>query len=317
MGGGKGGGDVSTTIRYADYIESHHQDFLNEVETRRQAVIDDSPFSGRTPVAMDEGFFGLGFVLADFPSLYDMYGKFMAGLDIEVLYEEIFGNLMEGPVTHNLVSAEAAFLSDDLESTELPRFELGMRNINAVMSSTFVIGRALLEEARQKNLAKYSAGLQYALIPVASERWRAHLEWNKGVIGMYSEIMKLYFSAKIDVDTHNEEILVKDRLWPFTVLEYERAAIGALQGATTTNHKAAGGSTMSRLLSGALSGAAMGSMMMGGGGAGVAGGWMASAGGMAAGAGTAGAASGAMMGMAGGPAGMLIGGVIGGLASIL
>jgi len=36
------------------------------------------------------------------------------------------------------------------------------------------------------------------------------------------------------VTGHNYEILAKDKLWPFTVLDFQKANIGALQGAVTT-----------------------------------------------------------------------------------
>lgn len=259
---GKGsGGDSSATVRYAGYIEDKHKDFLNEIVVRRTAAIDNSPYASSVAIASDDGFFGVGYTLASFPSLYDMYGKFMAGLDVEVIYDQIYGDLMEGPVTHNLVSAESAFLSDELESDTLPRFELGMTNLNSIMSSTFIVGRALLEEARVKNVAKYSAALQYALLPIAAQRWQAHLEWNRSVVLVYSEMMKLYFGAKMDVDNHNKEIVAKDRLWPFTVLDYERVAIAALQGATKSTSSAAGSSGVGRALSGALGGAASGAMI--------------------------------------------------------
>jgi len=261
-GGGKGGGGKTTsTVRYAPYIEDKHQDFLNETVARRKAAIDKSPYTGYAAISSDNGFFGVGFTLASFPSLYDMYGKFMAGLDVEVLYSQIYSDLMEGPVTHALVSAESAFLADELKSDILPRYEVGMRDLNAVMSSTFILGKALLEETRLKTVAKYSAGLQYALLPVVTQRWQTHLEWNKGVVAMYSEIMKLYFTATMDVDNHNLEMVAKDRLWPFTVLDYERVAIAALQGATKSTTSSAGSSGIGRAIAGTLGGAATGAMI--------------------------------------------------------
>jgi hypothetical protein len=96
------------------------------------------------------------------------------------------------------------------------------------------------------------------MIPVVSDRWKAHLGWNKDVVMNYAEIMKLYFSAKMDTDDINYTMAAKDKLWPFTVLEYERAALGALQGATTTTSDVAGSSQTQRAIGGALSGAAVG-----------------------------------------------------------
>jgi hypothetical protein len=129
------------------------------------------------------------------------------------------------------------------------------------MSSSFVVGKSLIEDTRTKMVAKFSADLKYRLIPVAQERWNTHLNWNKSVIGTYAEIMKLYFSAKTDVDEINYSMAAKKALWPFTVLDFERAAVGALQGSTTSKQDVAGASTASRVLSGALTGAAMGAQV--------------------------------------------------------
>ena len=183
MGGGKGQTSTST-IRYAPYIEDKHSAFLNIVAEKRALLIDDSPFADYEQIPLETAFFGLGFVLSDFPSLYDMYGKFMAGLDIEVLYGEVFEDAVDGPHVNALVSAERALMDDDLVTNVLPRFQVGMRDLNSVMSSSYLVGKAMLEDASVKALSKFSAELKYRLIPVATERWTRHLEWNKNVVGV-------------------------------------------------------------------------------------------------------------------------------------
>jgi len=258
--GGNGGGDQETTIRYAPYIESYHSTFLGLVASNRAAVIGSSPFDGYTDIEVDDAFFGSGYLISSFPALYDIYGKFMAGLDVEVLYSQIFEDTVNAPAINELVSAEAAMMDDDIDTNVLPRFQVGLRDINSVMSSSFVVGKSVIEDARVKSLSKFSAGLKYQMIPVASERWKTHLDWNKGVVMSYAEIMKLYYSAKMDVDNYNYTMAAKNLLWPFTVLEYERAALGALQGAITTKTDVAGTSPFGNAISGALSGAAMGAM---------------------------------------------------------
>ena len=210
---------------------------------------------------MDDAFFGTGYLLSSFPSLYDMYGKFMAGLDIEALWSQIFEDTVNSSVANDLVSAESALMDDDIDTNVIPRLQTGMRDINAVMSSSFVIGKSIIEDARVKSLSKFSAGLKYNLITVASGRWTTHLEWNKSVVAIYSEILKFYFSAKTDIDEVNYTMAVKDKLWPFTVLDFERAALGALQGAINSKTDVAGVSTTAKVLSGALTGAAMGAMV--------------------------------------------------------
>lgn len=258
--GGSSGGSTESKITYADYVQEHHDRFLNQVEEKKLLVIDASPFAAYTDIEVEDAFFGAGYLISSFPSLYDMYGKFMAGLDIEVLWTQTFEDTVNSSVVGNLVSAEAALMDDDIEATALPRLQTGMRDINAVMGSTYVVGRAIIEDARVKSLAKYSAELKYRLIPVAQDRWQAHLQWNQNVVGIYAELMKFYYSAKTDVDDINYSMAAKDRLWPFTILDFERAALGALQGAMNTKTDVAGASTAKRSISGALSGAAMGAM---------------------------------------------------------
>jgi hypothetical protein len=264
MGGGGGSSSnpyTWTEIRYAPYIEARHSDFLLSLYSARVGAISNSPFAGYTDIEVDDAFFGAGYTISSFPSLYDMYGKFMAGLDIEALWTQEYNDTINSPVVNDLIAAEGALIDDEIETTSLPRLQTGMRDMNAVMSSSFVIGKSLIEDTRTKLVAKFSADLKYRLVPVAQERWNTHLNWNKLTVGTYAEIMKLYFSAKTDVDEINYAMAAKNTLWPFTVLDFERAGIGALQGSTTSKQDVAGASTASRVLSGALTGAAMGAQV--------------------------------------------------------
>jgi len=263
MGGGGGSSKQKTIIRYAPYIETRHQSFLNTVYSARVSTINSSPFTDYCDIEVDDAFFGAGYTISSFPSLYDMFGKFMAGLDIEALWAQIFDDTVNSSVVNNLVSAESDLLEDEITQNALPQLQTGLRDLNAIMSSSYETGRALIRDTKTKLLSKFSADLRYRLVPIAQSRWEAHLNWNKLVIGTYSEIMKLYFSAKTDVDEINYAMAAKNILWPFTVLDFERAALGALQGATNSKADVAGASTTARVLSGALSGAAMGATIGG------------------------------------------------------
>jgi hypothetical protein len=84
------------------------------------------------------------------------------------------------------------------------------------------------------------------------------------VVTVYAELMKLYYAVKTDVNEANYSFAAKDKLWPFTVLDFERAALGALQGAINEKRDVAGASTAAKTISGALSGAALGAQVSGG-----------------------------------------------------
>jgi hypothetical protein len=233
MGGGKGGSSSKTTIRYAPYLEDAHEYLLDVTKGYVEALKDDSPLSAFAEIPVDVGFFGTGFILSSFPSLYDMYGKFVAGLDVDVLFTQIYEDTVNSSVVDDLVASESDDL-DDLIDTDRTEFESGMHDINAIQSSAFVIGKALIETKKVQAVSKFSATTRVALIPTAVERWKTHLEWNMNTIKLYSEIMKLFFTVKTSVDKYNYEMLTADKLWPFTVLDFERAAVGTLNGATST-----------------------------------------------------------------------------------
>lgn len=259
--GGGGGGGGTYTMRYASYVEDRHKVFLTDTYAYRKSVIEDNPYTEFTDVPVDDGFFGTGYLLASFPSLFDVYGKFIAGMDVDALWEEILESSTESPAAKDMVTAESTLLDEELESTILPKYMTGMRDMNATMSSTFINGKALLYEAKQKQVAKFSAELKWKLVGVAQDRYRAHLTWNQSVVSSYAELFKTYFGIKDGVTRLNYDIKSKDSLWPLTVMDYERANLGALQGAMkqSTDSSSGGGS----MLGGALSGAAAGGIIAG------------------------------------------------------
>lgn len=273
MGKDSGGGD--TTVRYAKYIESHHKDFLNDVSDHLDVAIAANPFSYYAAKYQadeewyEDGFFGAGYSLSDFPSLYDMYGKFMAGLDVEVLWNQAFDDTVNSSVINTRVSRFMDELSDDITDNALPRHNLGMRDINAVQTSTFVIGRSLIESTRVKAIEKYDAELRHSSMQMVNHRYSTHLQWNKGVIDNYMQMLKLYMASFMDMENHTMETLSKSALWPFTVYDYMRVALGALTGATKTSTDVGGASNAAKALGGAMSGAAAGFMIGGPTGAGV------------------------------------------------
>jgi len=257
-GGGGGGGGP---IRYAPYLEEKHKSFLDLYPDLRDEAIDDNPYDDYVSLDVDPAFLGAQ-LISDFPALYDLYGTHMTGIVVEDIWEQSFEDTVNAPSVHDLIVAEGALLDDDIETNSLPRFQAGMRDLNSVMSSTYVIGKALIEEGKVKAMAKFASGVRTQLIPTTLEKMRSHLDWHKTIVMNYAEIIKLYYSAKMDTVDANLTTQSKDALWPFTVLEFERAAIGALEGAAASGG-VAGASTAQKAIGGAMSGAAAGAMVGG------------------------------------------------------
>lgn len=278
MGGG-GGGDSVTTIRYADYIEGKHSAFLSEVARRRALGVADNPYIGLEDLDIDLGFFGPGLAITTYGSLFAKYKAYIEDLDLDALYDKVFNRVVNSQNVKDLIIAEGIRLSDDIESNVYPRFMAGARDLNSVMSSTFVIGKNNLEHERIKALSKYGASLRFSLIGQAGEIWKFQAGWKNDSVQSYAKFLQLYYAGTLDYDSRNVEINAKKRIWPFTILDNERAALGALQGALTTNKDVEGPSKGAKALGGAMAGAAMGSTI--------------------------------------GPMGAIVGGIIGGVAGML
>jgi len=153
-----------------------------------------------------------------------------------------------------LVSAQATKLSDDLEQVAYPRFECGLRDINSVISTSFTMGRAVMEQGRTKALAAYDAELRYRLLPLVIDRWKATIDWNKLSFDEYVNTLKFYVTLKDELDSHTMEIRAKNSLWVFTILEYERGAAAALAGPQTATNEVKGASKGQQIAGGVMMG---------------------------------------------------------------
>lgn len=259
--GSKGGGSDST-IRYAPFLESAAETLIARGwDKGYDEQIDNSPYGNYTVVNPDDSFLGTGYVISDFPSIFDMYGKFMAGLDIETLHnQELTDTIYDGPVNDS-VDAESDIIDADFDATVYPRFEAGMTTINAASSTGFMMGRAYIEDGKTRALTKYAADLKMHAMDLGHQRWTKHLEWNAQVIAHYLSIVNAYFGEKTQYISTKSQLDTADRLWNFTVLDHQRALIGVLHGAASAIVKKDSG--FNRVLSGVLG---IASIMTGGGG---------------------------------------------------
>lgn len=254
MGGGKSSGSSTGTVasatRYAPYIESAHTSFLATTVGVRNTIIHNSPYIGYTDIDIDSAFFSFGYILSSFPSLYDMFGKSMAGLDIEVLWE----NMAADVLNHSEIDSDIKTKMEDVNTkidAAIDKHIINMRNSNSVNSSSFIIGKAVLEDSRTKLLAKISESVRFEVLPNINNKFFAALNWNKSNVKVYAESMKLYYVFKTDVDDANYTNATRDILWPFTVLGFELVSIGALQG-TRAFQKTAERQSRSKLSTGLL-----------------------------------------------------------------
>lgn len=270
MGGGGDEESGDTTIHYAPFLETAVGEMIDHsgADTLDKSVFQamneafgQSPFGDAGILDPDRAYFGEDYTRTSFPTMFDMYGKFIGGLDVHSLWEQTYNGLLDSPAVSAMLEAEGQRLTDDLEQVQLPRFEAGMRDIGAVNSSAFVLGRALLEDARIKALNEFSAKVQIAQFNQSAAMWQTHLDWNKNVYLTYHDLQQGYDNALQNANEQNLGFAARNKLWDLSLYEYGRAVAGVLNGAAATaeNPNTKELSTTSKVLSGAAAGAAAGS----------------------------------------------------------
>ncbi len=270
MGGGSGGGDDGE-VRYAPYLERAHGDLLNHDGNDQPALslidcfnagLNSSPYVNYEALPVDGAMFGSGYTIEDFPSLWDMFGKFMGALDVCDLYGQIYENIVHAPEINNAVTAHSEILQNDIDTKVMPNFLAGMRDINSVMASSFVIGKSIIQSAHVREVNKFASEIRLKAVDASIKVWERHLDWNKAVIAQYSGMQQSFFSIQGDVDRNLFEYQTKDALWNLNLFDYTRSMLGALGGGSPSQGSNEPSQTQ-KSIGGAMSGAATGAAVTG------------------------------------------------------
>lgn len=280
-----GGGGSSGKVDYPEYLKEIHGDILDHdgddapsssvVDLYNAALTAGSPFSGETAydpsTAIGAMTTELG-LLATKVNAIDPDGDWEDFIDAAAT--KIDAKLASAAEINASVDAFSDKL-DDIETTDtLPKFKAGLRNINAVMSSAFVIGQSNIQAFKARDVADYTGKLRLQVkmdrdryvIDSASkliEFTLSAIELKKNLTHYTTEIQRLNIVAsKEEIDTQLT-IDDLDAKWDLELVSYINNCIAAIAGASTVKDGLSGPSMLRSTLGGALSGGAAGFMMGG------------------------------------------------------
>ncbi len=263
---GGGGGSASGQIGYPAYVETIHSLYLSHGAT-------DVPLYSMNDL-MNVIWTGVNPYTA--VDAYDPDVALTAMATAIADVQTLVTNLSDVAWIDANVAAFSADLDIQLNGVVYPKFEAGMRDIGAVSSSAFVLGRALIADGKLREVAKYTAGLNTSLIEL-------RLKWQMTVAEMSVNVEKDRIATKVDQTETDAEFNVKEALFHIEAYQYAANMLSAPSGGSVVNK---GASKASRAFGGALAGGASGAM----------GGYL-----------LAGAATGGMSG----PVGAMVGGAVG------
>jgi hypothetical protein len=262
--GGSGGGGSSGQVRYPAYVEGIHEDWLDAtgtdtIDASVTEVMNDalgvSPYASAVAYDPDADITAYLAEVNDFENLVDLLSS---GTGLNTLVSNI---LSDSRVQAEIDAYEAMLVATKTAST-FPRFEAGMRDINSVMASAFVTGKALIEEEIARDVAKYAADLRMkAFSDDALRVIQMKLEFQKAVSHMVVEAYRIKIVAKKEEADLTVDYDVADGKWDLEVFQYGANVMAAPAGGTAipSGKKGGAGSVLAGGISGASAGAMAGS----------------------------------------------------------
>lgn len=258
-GGGGGGG--SGAVSYPGYMETIHNDWLDNtgVDTITDSITDvmnaalgNSPWATQTAYDPDTDITAL---LAAVDELQDLVTLLSTGTTLDTLISDV----LDPTRVDDVVNEYAADLDARMLAEIFPRFNAGMRDINAVVSSAFVIGRALIEENQDRQVAKFSADLHLKSgLDDAIKVIGLKLDYQKAASQMLAEAYRIKIVAKKEETDVNIKIDEQDGLWDLEVFQYGANLLAGIGGGTA---QAKQPSMAQSMIGGGMSGAAAGAMV--------------------------------------------------------
>jgi len=269
--GSSGGGGGSGEISWPEYLENMHSRFLNALaDVEIPGAIALNPYT--LAEAHDPA--------ADLAIAWDAVCEFDAFVD-GLAYEDNYESAMVKATTevdkvfsdayiNADINAFADIIDNDLNTRVLPQFKAGLRDVNAIMSSAFVMGEADIYAARTREVTKYGTDL----------RLKSNLQRNEmigaGVERMLNDLMSAASLegdvARLSVEAKRiSTVALKEQVdgdlkigdaggrWNLNMYVYGQNMLSGISGGSSSTGNEP--STAASALGGALGGAAVGAQI--------------------------------------------------------
>jgi len=265
--GSSGGGGASGAVSHSAYLEQIHTKWLDAANTdtinksvtkAMDDAIGNSPWTGLSAYdpAAD---------IASYEAVIAAFQVLLSGLSDTVDWAALYAQAdltLAGPAEAALLTDAAAFgviLDADLNTKILPRFRRGMQDINAVVSSAFVLGQSVIEGFRDRELAKYLSALRLdtnakkmaatdMMVQMAGRR----ITWNEEYVKMFIEASRIKLVAKKEQTDKDATIDEADAKWDLGVFQFGGNLMAAIGGGTAIPYMP-GTNTAASVLGGTLS----------------------------------------------------------------
>lgn len=272
MGGGSSGGGSSGRSDWPDYMKSIHETWLNEMNS---LIPSSNPYTGAAPYDPDSDLSSIDSVLSPYIDLNVWFGSDNA--DVKGTWEDWFdllGNTgvllsYEGFLTQATDKLSES-VTATLDSEVVSRFEGGMRDINAVQTSQFVVGKALLYARVGNEIARIGGEAILRTIDARNKLlvegpWHGLdamlkvIEARRLAVQTFMDNVKIKITAKVEEAIKAVEYDVEAAKWPFFEYQHAGNLLAAISGGAVSQPIRP--SPIQSAVGGVLTGAATGAMI--------------------------------------------------------
>jgi hypothetical protein len=247
------GGGGSTKTEYPGYMKNWHQTWLSAINSEMVTAL----AAGSPLLTISLPDVGVYFGTPE-GTVYGALDTF-THMDIDRLWNMSYEAVVSGNVFQDAVKVFTDAFHEQAEEKLLPEFKAGMRNINAVQTSQFVIGESIIHSTILRQAAQHATDLQKVLLNICQNITQMKVQAYKDTIHYILETSRLNLAALHDRNTLDIKIKEDSSNWRLDMYEHAARMLGSINGsAVPVRHK---GSPIQSALAGAASGAAMGSAM--------------------------------------------------------
>jgi len=286
---GGGGGGASGAVSYPGFMQDFLGDLLNadgvdavladhSMVDALNAAFGHSPYSSATAYAPTTPVSAILMAIGAYNTIVDTLNyKTDWEAMVDAAAAKVDATIVPAAYITAAVSAFGANLDDRVENEVLSRFESGMRDINAVMGSAFVIGRSYIEGMVDRDVAKFQADLKFGVdrersqlisggVGAMAGMLSGRVEGEYKVAHLTTEGNRLKIVAEKEQADEDLKIDVSHALWDLETFQYAANLLASIGGGTAIPTKMDDkGSKIGGALSGAAMGAMAGSVVPGGG----------------------------------------------------
>ena len=223
-------GDSEYTVRYAGYLENAHAWLMSKGNAHySETATSPYQFDYNEPIT---AFVGAAADVTVYPSLFDIFGKFGAGLDVTLLWSQIVQHEKQSGSVNAAIATESDFLEDDTDSNT-DRLTDSISNMNYMLTSAYLDSKDLIDSNRENVIDKFAADLRLKGFEMTNQRVGAHLTWNENVTELYLNIVRNLYTLDDEYISNSAKNLGEDALWPLTRIGFLQEGVSALIGSAS------------------------------------------------------------------------------------